>query len=175
MTLCKTYFTFVILFKLLMKTNYLFPNSFKIIGWLITLPSIIFGLVYLFTDGDFSFNILTFHLRNANETDILIKEYEDFTNELIAILLIIGLNLIAFSKEKIEDEWVAKTRLESLQWGVYLNSLVLIVSIIFIYGTNFLDVMTFNLFTVLIFFIIRFHYIIYIKPFLEKKNKVNAF
>jgi hypothetical protein len=28
---------------------------------------------------------------------------------------------------------------------------------------------------VLIFFIIRFHYIIYIKPFFENKNKVNAF
>jgi hypothetical protein len=158
-----------------MKTKYLFPNSFKLIGWLITIPSLIFGLIYLFTDGNFTLNFLTFRLRAPDPEGIVFNEYEDFTNELLAILLIIGLNLVAFSKEKIEDEWVAKTRLESLQWGVYFNSLVLILSIAFIYGPDFLDVMTFNMFTVLIFFIIRFHYIIYIKPFFENKNKVNAF
>jgi hypothetical protein len=158
-----------------MKTKYLFPNSFKLIGWLITIPSLIFGLIYLFTDGNFTLNFLTFRLRAPDPEGIVFNEYEDFTNELLAILLIIGLNLVAFSKEKIEDEWVAKTRLESLQWGVYFNSLVLILSIAFIYGPDFLDVMTFNMFTVLIFFITRFHYIIYIKPFFENKNKVNAF
>jgi hypothetical protein len=158
-----------------MKTKYLFPNSFKLIGWLITIPSLIFGLIYLFTDGNFTLNLLTFRLRAPDPEGIVFNEYEDFTNELLAILLIIGLNLVAFSKEKIEDEWVAKTRLESLQWGVYFNSLVLILSIAFIYGPDFLDVMTFNMFTVLIFFITRFHYIIYIKPFFENKNKVNAF
>lgn len=157
-----------------MKTNYLFPNSFKRIGWLISIPSLIFGLIYLFTDGNFTLDFLTFRLRAPDPKGIVFNEYEDFTNELLAILLIIGLNLVAFSKEKIEDEWVAKTRLESLQWGVYFNSLVLMLSIVFIYGPDFLDVMTFNMFTVLIFFIIRFHYIIYIKPFFENRNKVKA-
>lgn len=158
-----------------MQTKYLFPNSFKKIGWLITISSLILGIVYLVSNGNFNFNFLTFRLREAEGADIFLGEYEDFTNELIAILLITGLNLVAFSKEKMEDEWVAKIRLESLQWGVYFNSLVLILAIAFIYGDNFLDIMTYNLFTVLIFFIIRFHYIIYIKPMFESKNKVNAF
>lgn len=158
-----------------MKTDYLFPNAFKKIGWLITISSLVLGIIYLASNGEFTLSFLTFRLREAEGADLFLGEYEDFTNELIAILLIVGLNLVAFSKEKIEDEWVAKTRLESLQWGVYFNSFILIIAIAFIYGDNFLDVMIYNLFTVLIFFIIRFHYIIYIKPAFDKKNKINAF
>jgi hypothetical protein len=143
------------------------------VGWLLAVPSFVLGMLYLFINLEFSF--LEFQIRSEHQTDLLKGEIENFTNELIGILLIIGLNLIAFSKEKLEDEWVAQTRLESLQWGVYINSLVMIVSLLFLYGSDFLTVMTFNLFTVLFFFIIRFHYIIYIKPLLENKNKVNAF
>jgi amino acid permease len=157
-----------------MQTKYLFPNSFKVIGWLITISSLILGIIYLVSNGDFTLTFLTFRLSEAEGADLFLSEYENFTNELIAILLIIGLNLVAFSKEKLEDEWVARIRLESLQWGVYFNSLVLILAIAFIYGNNFLDVMIYNLFTVLVFFIIRFHYIIYIKPMFENKNKINA-
>lgn len=156
-----------------MQPKFLFPHALKKIGWLITLPSLVFGLLYIFNGLEFSF--LEFHLREKDKADFFTGEFENFTNEILGILLIIGLNLVAFSKEKIEDEWVSKIRLESLQWGVYINSAVLIIATIFIYGDHFLTVMTFNMFTVLVFFIIRFNYIIYVKPMLEKKNRVNAF
>ena len=80
----------------------------------------------------------------------------NLTDELAALGAIIGLLLIAFSKEKVEDEMISQLRLESLQWAVYVNYLVLGVLILLVHGGLFFSVMIYNLFTVLIVFIIRF-------------------
>ena len=69
--------------------------------------------------------------------------------------------MVAFSKEKHEDEFVAKTRLESLVWAIYVNYAILTLCFLFFFNMEFLLVMIFNMFTVLIFFIIRFYYVLY--------------
>jgi hypothetical protein len=74
------------------------------------------------------------------------------------LLLIIGAILIAFSKEKFEDEFISKIRLESLVWAIYLNYAVLILAIIFIYDMTFFWVIVLNMFTLLFFFIFRFNW-----------------
>jgi Ca2+-dependent lipid-binding protein len=79
-------------------------------------------------------------------------------NEIIGVVLILSFLMAAFSKEKQEDELIAKIRLESLVWATYVNYAVLLFSMIFIYGISFLWVMIFNMFTILLFFIIRFNW-----------------
>jgi hypothetical protein len=69
--------------------------------------------------------------------------------------------LIAFSKEKIEDEAIQFFRLASLQWAVIVNYVVLIICILGLYGGIFFSVMTYNMFTILIIFIIRFRYVLF--------------
>ncbi|HNU58322.1 MAG TPA: hypothetical protein PKI08_00065 [Aquaticitalea sp.] len=144
-----------------MKENYLFPYKFKKIGWLILIPSAIVGLIILI--GEIEPDFLDF-----NVPAVLIDEiFEDkklfgivrnnILNEILGIFLIVSALLVAFSKEKTEDEYISKIRLESLVWAVYVNYGVLLVSFLFIYGLSFLWVMIFNMFTVLIFFIIRFN------------------
>jgi hypothetical protein len=155
-----------------MNSRYLFPHYFKRIGWLLTIPTMVIGLLMMFSNLNLSFMEISIH---KDTLHLFAGDYNDLSDELLSILLIIGLNLIAFSKEKIEDEWVSKIRLESLQWGVYINSFILILATLFVYELNYLTVMTFNMFTVLIFFIIRFNYLLYIKPSFSSKNKVNAF
>ena len=81
--------------------------------------------------------------------------------------IITGLLLIAFSREKHEDEFISRIRLESLQWAVLINYLLLIVSAFLVYGFSFMDVMMYNMLTVLIIFIVRFHLVLY-------RNKVSA-
>ena len=88
-------------------------------------------------------------------------------DEIIGLLLIIGALLIAFSKEKSEDEFISKIRLESLVWATYINFAILIFTIIFIYDMIFFWVLVFNMFTVLIFFIIRFNWALY-----KSKNQI---
>jgi hypothetical protein len=79
-------------------------------------------------------------------------------NEFLGILVIVSSLFVAFSKEKYEDEFILKIRLESLVWAVYINYGVLLFSIIFIYDLAFFWIMLFNMFTILFFFIIRFNW-----------------
>lgn len=146
-----------------MKLNFLFPNKYKKIGWLILIPSAIIGLstlIYeyepsfldfnvpaIFADELFSVNKKTFRMVTNN-----------ILNEILGVLIIISTFLVAFSKEKSEDEYISKIRFESLAWAVYFNYAILILTFLFIYDFAFLWVMVFNMFTVLLFFIVRFNW-----------------
>ena len=145
-----------------MKVNYLFPNKFKKIGWLLLIPSAIIGLVTLIYEYEPSF--LDFNLP-AIFIDDLFKEQKlygmvknNILNEILGILIIISSLFVAFSKEKLEDVYISKIRLDSLVWAVYFNYGILLFSFLFIFDFSFLWVMIFNMFTVLLFFIIRFNW-----------------
>ena len=75
------------------------------------------------------------------------------------LLVLTGLFLIAFAKEKIEDEQIWKIRLDSLKWAIYLNYIVLIISLIF--SEDIHHILELNLWVPLIFFIIRFRWVIF--------------
>ena len=79
-------------------------------------------------------------------------------NEILGMIIIISSLMVAFSREKNEDEYILKIRLISLVWAVYLNYGILLIAILFVYNLSFLNVMTLNIFTVLFFFIIRFNW-----------------
>jgi hypothetical protein len=86
-----------------------------------------------------------------------------FTNSHIfyivsTLLVLSGLLLIAFSKEKIEDEQISKLRLDSLQWAIYFNYFLLIISLIFTNGIDFIDMLRLNILLPLVFFIVRFRW-----------------
>jgi hypothetical protein len=146
-----------------MKLNFLFPSKFKRIGWFTLIPSAIIGLLILiyeyepsfldfnvpaiFVDELFSVNRKTFRMVANN-----------ILNEILGVLIIISTFLVAFSKEKSEDEYISKIRFESLAWAVYFNYAILILTLLFIYDFAFLWVMIFNMFTILLFFIVRFNW-----------------
>ena len=146
-----------------MKLNFLFPSKFKRIGWFTLIPSAIIGLLILiyeyepsfldfnvpaiFVDELFSVNRKTFRMVANN-----------ILNEILGVLIVISTFLVAFSKEKSEDEYISKIRFESLAWAVYFNYAILILTLLFIYDFAFLWVMVFNMFTVLLFFIVRFNW-----------------
>ncbi len=148
-----------------MKTKLLFPNKFKRIGWIILVPSAILGILIMFFDFKLKLlNVKVFAIISDEFTSPvsffrIIKN--NITDEIIGILFIIGAILVAFSKEKYEDEFIAKIRLESLVWATYVSYFILIICVLFVYGFSFFTVMVFNMFTILIFFIIRFYYMLY--------------
>ena len=148
-----------------MTDKLLLPHKFKIIGWCILIPATVAGIILtiigyeahwleakvfaLFSDEIFG-DDKYFTFINTN-----------VTNTLVGTLFIIGALLVGFSKEKKEDEFIANLRLSSLLWSVWVNYVLLLISFLFIYGSAFLNVMIYNMFTVLIIFIIRFNYIYY--------------
>ena len=148
-----------------MHTKLLLPNRFKKVGWVILIPATILGFIlayYQFSEDWLWANVFAiandgneghyryFFIRNTN-----------ITNTVIGSLFIIGAILVGFSKEKNEDEYIANIRLSSLLWAVWISYILLLVAFLLVYGTPFLDVMIYNMFTVLIIFITRFNYLMY--------------
>ncbi|MDD4032681.1 MAG: hypothetical protein PHS48_05480 [Bacteroidales bacterium] len=148
-----------------MKTNYLFPHRFKRIGWILLIPSTILGILVICFDVKFDFlstKMISLYNDSLLNSEGFFKVFkENITDEIAGIVFIIGALFVAFSREKQEDEFIAKTRLESLVWATYLNYAVLLFCFLFFYGGVFFYVMIINMFTILIFFIIRFYYILY--------------
>lgn len=147
-----------------MQTKFLLPNRAKIWGWIIAIPAFVLMILYL--QFDFTFTFLDYAKENVQnisfDNGLLFNiQYNNLTDEIGSILLIIGLLLIAFSKEKDEDERIFHLRLESLLWATLLNSILIILSIILFYNELFLKVMAYNICSTLILFIIKFNLTIY--------------
>ena len=148
-----------------MQTKLLLPNKYKVIGWFILIPATILGIIVCFN----GFNLDWIHARVfaiANEGMLGHSTYmavadTNITNTVIGSLFITGAMLVGFSKEKNEDEFIAEVRLSSLLWAVWVSYVLLLIAFLFVYGTSFLDVMVYNMFTVLIIFIARFNYVLY--------------
>lgn len=144
-----------------MKTNYLFSNRYKKVGWYLFIPGLILGIVFLICESDISFfNFKVFSIAEQaifSDTNFFSISENNVLDEISSILMITGALLIAFSKEKYEDEFISKIRLESLVWATYINYAILLLAIIFVHDMTFLWVLVFNMFTLLIFFLIRFN------------------
>lgn len=145
-----------------MKLNYLFPNKYKKIGWFILIPSSIIGLITLileFEPNSLDFNVPAIFIDKLfGDKHFIGVTNNNILNEILGVLIILSSLLVAFSKEVLEDEYISKIRLESLVWAVYFNYAILLMSFVFIFDFSFLWVMIFNMFTILLFFIIRFNW-----------------
>ncbi len=157
-----------------MKTTLLLPNKYKKIGWMIFIPGLIFGLLLIFKVFEFNdsiFKIKVFQII-GKEFGFFVAPGEggriffsfrenNIIDEILALFIIVGGFLVGFSKEKDEDEFIAHTRLESLLWSIYINYGFLLLSILFIYGEDFIYVWDIAMFSTLIIFIFRFNFILY--------------
>ena len=114
----------------------LFPHSFQKWGWCIFAIGMLVGIYIVAVD--------------FNSTCLL--------NNIAIIGIISGGILATCSCEKVEDEMVRQIRLNSLLIALYVNYAVLILCSLFIYSLDFLYVMMYNMFTMLIIFMAVFRY-----------------
>jgi hypothetical protein len=145
-----------------MSSKLLLPNKFKMIGWCLFIPATIFGIIISITDYEVSWlhtKVLALFSDGISGKGHFFET--NITNTTVGVLFIIGAMFVGFSKEKREDEFIEKLRLSSLLWAVWVNYALLLLAFVFIYGTDFLTVMIYNMFTVMIIFIVRFNYILY--------------
>lgn len=148
-----------------MNTNYLLPNKYKSFGWILFTIGIISGLFSYFIPMEKEpiqtkvLSILNNFAAGPNEMEYFKIIEAGIGFELILLSIIIGGLLVGFTREKIEDEFTYKLRNDSLVWAIILNYLVLIVLVLFVHNFTFIYVMTLNMLTPLIFFILRFNFI----------------
>jgi hypothetical protein len=150
----------------------LLPHTYKKIGWFLLLPAFVAGLYLIFISTYINGpKIITFGyfghelFGGPKQSDIRI-DYIQIIPNLTGVLFLIGGLFVMFSKEKKEDEYINQIRLNSFQYSVFLNYILLFFCIVFIHGIPFFHVMVYNLFTIIIIYIFRFHFLIY-------KNSIN--
>lgn len=148
-----------------MKTTYLLPHKYKTIGWILFILGLISGiLLFIFgmTDEYLVTKVLSIYSDPFIGNPGFFKIIENsILDELISILIIVGGLIVGFSKEKVEDEFIYKLRTNSLVWAIIFNYAVLLFTILFVYDMTFFNVLIFNMFTPLVFFVFRFNFLNY--------------
>lgn len=134
-----------------MKSNFLFPYWTRYLGWGLVILHVPLSLVGR------SHGMINIMDSQSRDQGIFAGEHLFFI--CTALLMAAGLFLVAFSKEKIEDEQIWHVRLDSLRWAIFINYLVLIISLVFIEDVP--HMLELNLWVPLIFFIIRFRWVIF--------------
>lgn len=147
-----------------MKNSYLFPSYFKKIGWILLPLFLLFSISVLYMQKDWGLNVDTFALLETGIGDDALWfkiSRQDLGDEIAFLGMTLSLLFIAFSKQKEEDEYISQIRLESLIWAVIANYVILTAATWLVYGFAYFQVTIYNMFTVLVLFIIKFHLALY--------------
>lgn len=142
-----------------MISKFLLPHKFKIIGWIILVPSFILGVLWV---AGIKYKVISpvFAIW-ADNGEYFTIIYKNIFNEIVAVPLLLSLMFVSFAREKFEDEYLTKIRLESLTWSIFVNSTLLLLAWLIVFREGFYNIMIYNMFTVLILFIVRFYSILY--------------
>jgi hypothetical protein len=148
-----------------MKSNYLLPNKYKPLGWILFITGIVSMIFYFFGSRETEpLKIKVLSIFNGFAGSAFEMEYykiieDGFFHELVLLFIIFGGLIIGFSKEKIEDEFIYKLRTDSLIWAIIFNYFILTLMVLLIYSFEFIYVLAFNICTPLLFFILRFNFL----------------
>lgn len=145
-----------------MLTKILLPHSLQKIGWIMILPFsvLLFAVNYLTFELSW-LSVPDFKYAQEGISKLLDPDKTNYTLEFALIGVFLSLFLIAFSKEKQEDEYIQKLRLDSLLVAFYVNTFILILGTLLFYGFGYLEFMGYNMFTIQLIFITRFKWILY--------------
>ena len=129
------------------------------------LTLIVIGVIFsIFVSDDASwlkYKIPAFVSENLDGTKFFSMIEANLGFTISGILLILGGLLMAFSREKIEDEFVNHLRLKAFQYAVIINYCALFLCYLLVWNISFITVMLINLFSTLFLFIIIFQILLF--------------
>jgi hypothetical protein len=141
----------------------LFPNKFKYLGWILFIPGIIFSIIRFYYGIKLSFlDLKLFAIYSSYfETKIFTVVENNLTEETAGVLILTGLLILIFTKEQDEDDTIQLIRLRSFMLSIFINTILLFIAMITVFGIAFIQVMTFNLISTPIIYLIIFKYSVY--------------
>jgi hypothetical protein len=136
--------------------NLLLPYWWKLAGIVLAGAGTISALLY--TIFDFRFKIPVFAVYSSYlETKYFTTIRTNFAEELTLLLLIAGLSLMIFSKEKEEFAGLDAIRFKSLAKAVLVNNLFLFFSSLFVFGTGYITILVLNVISLLLLYLLFFY------------------
>ena len=136
--------------------KFLLPYPWKLAGWFLTLSGSVLGVLYNWFDFRFSMPVFAIY-SSFLKTKMFETFKTNFADELILLLLITGLGLMVFSKEKIEFENLDSARIKAMVKDIISNNIFLLFSILFVYGSGFIAILVLNLFSLSLFYLLFFY------------------
>ena len=140
------------------KLTYLLPGGFRFYGLIFTLAGAMLGTMrfYFGVKPDLleqkAFAVYSVYLG----TKTLRVVNNQLIDEIAGVLLIAGLFMIAFAREKNENPLLNSIRLKAFFISIYLNTVFLIFSLLFTFGLAFMYMSIMNLVLPLLLYIISF-------------------
>ena len=138
--------------------------------------AIVFGafwLMFLINDGGWSlfsckvFTIFREEPFGSKITFFNIVMNDGWEDEFFEVLLSVSLLFIGFSKEIDDDENINKIRFKALVWAMFVNTLLVILTTLFVYSIAYVYMMYVNSFLALLLYVIKYKYDLY--QFRKKK------
>ena len=126
----------------------LLPHAFKRIGWVLFIPTLLLGVLMYF-DGFNGFP--TFLLPDSFAPT---RDFTRLWNNIVIIGILLGVLFICCSRERVEDELIARIRLNALLAALYVTAGISILSALVLYDLNYLTFMIFNLFLLPVLFLV---------------------
>ncbi|MCF0165247.1 MAG: hypothetical protein HUJ92_08175 [Bacteroidales bacterium] len=128
-----------------MKNNYLFPTWCKTVGIVCSIPFLLLGILFIIDSAAMGIDDLKF-LYDC-----------EFLATLDIIALSVTLMMVAFAREKDEDELTTSVRASSLVIAVEISYVIIFIAALCLYEFAFLSFLCANLFSMLILYIIIFN------------------
>ncbi|MCX7874561.1 MAG: hypothetical protein N2321_00180 [Melioribacteraceae bacterium] len=151
--------------------KYLLNYKLKFVGLVLLIPSFIIAFIRFYIGNKLEFfdtKVFAFYSYYLEKKFFVVIE-NHISEEIAGIFLLISLFLIAFSKEKNENELTSVTRAKSLILSFYFNFIFLLFSFAFTYGFAFMDMLLINIFSQFIFYILIFRINLILSKFINKQ------
>jgi len=145
--------------------SYLLPKGFRFVGVIFTSVGTILGIMrfYFGVKPDLLdqkvFAVYSVYLK----TRTMKVESNQLIEEIVGLLVILGLLMIAFSREKDENPLISAVRLKAFFISFYINTAFLIFSILFTYGLAFIYMTVLNVVLPLSIYIVVFQILVRIE------------
>ena len=136
--------------------KFLLPFQWKLAGIVLTIAGTISALFYSLFDFHYKMPVFAVY-SSFLETKTFATFRTNVADEITLILILAGLSLIVFSKEKHEAAGMDALRLKALFMALILNILFLLFSILFIFGTGFIAMLVLNIFSFVILYLVFFY------------------
>ena len=134
----------------------LLPYRWKLAGIFLLMAGTVSAIFYIWFD--FRFKVPVFAVYSSFlETKLFSVFRTNFSEELTLLLLISGLSLVMFSKEKNESESLDLIRSRALFKALAVNNILLFLSVLLIYGSGFIAILVINIFSFFIFYLFFFY------------------
>ena len=139
-----------------MRSNYLFPYGTRYFGIALILVHIPIKLLW-----DHYYPNGYDHSMSSSDTNGFLFSAPHLFFIGTTLMVLVGLFLVAFSRERVEDEQITQLRLDSLRWAIYLNYAILLFGLIFTRRSESDHILILNIWLPLLFFILRFQWVLY--------------